>query len=177
MIFFFLPQKCQARYISVSSVTDDTGLVTMTSNSVHLAEYLLCRQADCTSVSSVASRTVQDYLPWRQTQCALLSIYHDVKLTTPQSVTSRMVPDYLPWRQTQCTSLSIYYDVKLTTPQSATSVSQDGTGLFTKTSGCTGCTSLGSITDRTWLTFSWWGCCSSCFWYKPTELAHSFFFF
>ena len=26
------------------------------------------------------------------------------------------------------------------------------------------------------LTFTWWGCCSSCFWHKPTKLAHSFFF-
>ena len=25
------------------------------------------------------------------------------------------------------------------------------------------------------LTFTWWGCCSLCFWYKPTELAHSFY--
>ena len=27
------------------------------------------------------------------------------------------------------------------------------------------------------LTFTWWGCCGFCFWHKPTELAHSFFFF
>ena len=26
------------------------------------------------------------------------------------------------------------------------------------------------------LTFTWWGRCSLCFWHKPTELAHSFFF-
>ena len=26
------------------------------------------------------------------------------------------------------------------------------------------------------LTFTWWGCCSLCFWHKPTELAHSFLF-
>ena len=27
------------------------------------------------------------------------------------------------------------------------------------------------------LTFRWWGCCRSCLWYKPTELAHFFFIF
>ena len=26
------------------------------------------------------------------------------------------------------------------------------------------------------LTFTWWGCCSLCFWLKPTELAKSFLF-
>ena len=26
------------------------------------------------------------------------------------------------------------------------------------------------------LTFTWWGCCGFRFWYKPTELAHSFLF-
>ena len=26
------------------------------------------------------------------------------------------------------------------------------------------------------LTFMWWGCCGVCFWHKPTEIAHSFFF-
>ena len=26
------------------------------------------------------------------------------------------------------------------------------------------------------LTFTWWGCCGLCFWHKPTELAHPFFF-
>ena len=26
------------------------------------------------------------------------------------------------------------------------------------------------------LTFTWWGCCGLRFWYKPTELAHSFLF-
>ena len=26
------------------------------------------------------------------------------------------------------------------------------------------------------LTFTWWGCCSLCFWHKPTELAHLFLF-
>ena len=24
--------------------------------------------------------------------------------------------------------------------------------------------------------FTWWGCCGSCLWHKPTELAHSFLF-
>ena len=27
------------------------------------------------------------------------------------------------------------------------------------------------------LTFTWWGCCDSHFWHKPTELAHSFLFY
>ena len=27
-----------------------------------------------------------------------------------------------------------------------------------------------------WLTFTWWGCSSLCFWHKPTKLAHSFSF-
>ena len=26
------------------------------------------------------------------------------------------------------------------------------------------------------LTFTWWGCCGLCSWYKPAELAHSFLF-
>ena len=26
------------------------------------------------------------------------------------------------------------------------------------------------------LTFTWWGCCGLCLWYKPTKLAHSFLF-
>ena len=26
------------------------------------------------------------------------------------------------------------------------------------------------------LAFTWWGCCRSCLWHKPTELAHSFLF-
>ena len=26
------------------------------------------------------------------------------------------------------------------------------------------------------LTFTWWGCCSSCLWHKPTEPAHAFFY-
>ena len=26
------------------------------------------------------------------------------------------------------------------------------------------------------LTITWWGCCSLCFWHKPTELSHSFLF-
>ena len=26
------------------------------------------------------------------------------------------------------------------------------------------------------LTFTWWGCCSLCFWHKPAELAHSSLF-
>ena len=26
------------------------------------------------------------------------------------------------------------------------------------------------------LTFRWWGCCRSCLWYKPTELAHFFLY-
>ena len=26
------------------------------------------------------------------------------------------------------------------------------------------------------LIFTWWGCCGWCLWYKPTELAHSFFY-
>ena len=26
------------------------------------------------------------------------------------------------------------------------------------------------------LTFTWWGCCSSCFQHKPAQLAHSFLF-
>ena len=27
------------------------------------------------------------------------------------------------------------------------------------------------------LTFTWWGCCSLCFWHKPVELAHSLLFY
>ena len=26
------------------------------------------------------------------------------------------------------------------------------------------------------VTFTWWGCYGLCFWHKPTELAHSFFY-
>ena len=26
------------------------------------------------------------------------------------------------------------------------------------------------------LTFTCWGCCGLCFWHKPAELAHSFFY-
>ena len=37
---------------------------------------------------------------------------------------------------------------------------------------------VASYTFYVWLrglTFTWWGCCGLCFWYKPTELARSFF--
>ena len=33
-----------------------------------------------------------------------------------------------------------------------------------------------SISRLCGLTFTWWECCGLCFWLKPTELAHSFFF-